>query len=84
MLQPDELGQILPGFLADVVLLDENPLLNLASLTDPKNIVLVMKDGVMHKDFDASSPRTAGMQLADGDNPFFDYGVTQAIQSMAH
>lgn len=84
MLQPDELGQILPGFLADVVLLEENPLLNLASLTDPKNIVLVMKDGVMHKDFEDSSPRTAGMQLSDGEYPFFDYGVTQAIQSMTH
>jgi len=84
MMQPKELGQLLPGFLADVVMVNENPLLNLGSLTNPANIALVMKNGVMHKDFDDTSPRTAGIQMAEGDSPFFDYGVSQAINSMTH
>lgn len=84
MLQPDELGQILPGYLADLVMVKENPLHNLASLVDPNNIVMVMKDGAMHKDVDDSPPKSASIELADADNPFFDYGVTRAIQSMTH
>ena len=39
-----------PGYLADIVLVDGDPLKDLAVLTDPAKVQLVMKDGVIHKD----------------------------------
>jgi len=50
MQRPDELGMLRPGYLADVVMVDGNPLHNLSLLVDPARIVLVMKDGKVCKD----------------------------------
>ncbi|HEY3635103.1 MAG TPA: amidohydrolase family protein, partial [Caldimonas sp.] len=45
MMKPNELGVIKDGFLADLLLIDGDPLANLAILRDPKRILAVMKDG---------------------------------------
>lgn len=50
MQRPDELGMLRPGYLADVVMVDGNPLNDLALLVDPERIVLVVKDGKVCKD----------------------------------
>lgn len=42
----DELGQIKPGFIADIVAVDENPLKNIKILQD---VSFVMKEGVVYK-----------------------------------
>ena len=46
---PDQLGQIQEGFLADLLLVDGNPLENPLILLDRDKILLVMKDGQVHK-----------------------------------
>ena len=45
MMKPDELGLVKEGFLADLLLVDGDPLANLSILRDPKRILAVMKDG---------------------------------------
>jgi len=50
MMRPDELGLIKEGYLADIILIDGDPLKNLAILQDPQKILLVMKDGEIFKD----------------------------------
>jgi imidazolonepropionase-like amidohydrolase len=45
-----ELGQVREGFLADLLLVDGDPLANIAVLQDPQRLLGVMKDGVFHKD----------------------------------
>jgi imidazolonepropionase-like amidohydrolase len=49
MMRPHELGLVKEGYLADLLLLDGDPLANLAILRDPKRILAVMKDGVFAK-----------------------------------
>lgn len=47
---PGELGVIKEGALADIVLVDGNPLENLDLVADPEaNFVVIMKDGVIYK-----------------------------------
>jgi imidazolonepropionase-like amidohydrolase len=50
MMRGKELGQVKEGFLADLLLVDGDPLANLAVLQDPAKILAVMKDGVFHKE----------------------------------
>jgi imidazolonepropionase-like amidohydrolase len=50
MRMPDELGQVKPGFLADMILIDGDPLEDITILQDQSRIVGIMKDGVFHKD----------------------------------
>lgn len=50
MRMPDELGQIKPGFLADMILIDGDPLQDITILQDQNRIVGIMKDGAFHKD----------------------------------
>jgi imidazolonepropionase-like amidohydrolase len=45
----DELGQIREGFLADLLLVDGDPLADLKILVDEDNLRGVMKGGQMHK-----------------------------------
>jgi imidazolonepropionase-like amidohydrolase len=45
----DELGQIRPGYLADLLLIDGDPLRDLALLQDPDRLLMIMKDGKFHK-----------------------------------
>src|SRR5262252_4578277 len=47
----DELGQIRPGFLADILLVDGNPLANVKILQDADKLLMIMKDGQFHKEF---------------------------------
>ena len=49
MMKPGELGVVKDGYLADLLLVDGDPLANLAILRDPKRILAVMKDGVFAK-----------------------------------
>ena len=49
MMRPHELGVVKEGYLADLLLLDGDPLANLSILRDPKRILAVMKDGVFAK-----------------------------------
>jgi imidazolonepropionase-like amidohydrolase len=49
MLQPSELGQLKEGYLADLLLVDGDPLANIAVLQDPDRILAVMKDGQFYK-----------------------------------
>jgi imidazolonepropionase-like amidohydrolase len=49
MMKGNELGQLKEGYLADLLLVDGDPLANLAILRDPKRILAVMKDGKFAK-----------------------------------
>lgn len=46
---PGELGQIQEGFLADLILVDGNPLDDTNLLLDREKLLVVMKDGDLHK-----------------------------------
>ena len=58
MMRPHDLGQIKPGFLADLLLIDGDPLADISVLQKSERILAVMKDGQFHK-----SP-----QVAEGRN----------------
>ena len=49
MMRGHELGLIKEGYLADLLLIDGDPLAQIAVLRDPKRILAVMKDGVFAK-----------------------------------
>ena len=83
MMRPDELGQVKPGFLADLVLVDGNQLENLALLTEPAKINVVMKDGIIFKDCTMPVPRHAALHLPGGDFPLQEEGVREAIAETA-
>ena len=46
---PNELGQVKEGFLADLLLVDGDPLADVRILQDKKRLVAIMKDGKFHK-----------------------------------
>jgi imidazolonepropionase-like amidohydrolase len=46
---PDGLGQIRPGYLADLLLVDGDPLADIAILQDAGKLSAIMKGGVFHK-----------------------------------
>jgi imidazolonepropionase-like amidohydrolase len=60
MMRGNELGTIKDGYLADLLLIDGDPLANLSILRDPKRILAVMKDGVFAKSPDIASQRAWG------------------------
>ncbi len=45
----EKLGQLKAGYLADMVLVDGDPLKDPAVVVDAKRLVLIMKDGAIHK-----------------------------------
>lgn len=45
----DELGQVKPGFLADLLLVDGDPTVNVAILQNKHHLRAIMKDGRFHK-----------------------------------
>ena len=47
--QPDELGLVKEGYLADLILIDGDPLSSIRILQDRKRILAVMKDGEFHR-----------------------------------
>jgi imidazolonepropionase-like amidohydrolase len=54
MLRPDELGKVQPGYLADLILVDGDPLADITVLQDRSRLHYIMKDGRFHKE--ASEP----------------------------
>jgi imidazolonepropionase-like amidohydrolase len=64
MLRPDDLGTIREGWLADLLLVDGDPLANLSILRDPKRILAVMKDGTFAKRPDIAEERRWGQRAA--------------------
>jgi imidazolonepropionase-like amidohydrolase len=44
-----ELGQIRPGFLADLLLVEGDPTQDISILQDPRHLLAIMKDGKFHK-----------------------------------
>ncbi|RZL95899.1 MAG: amidohydrolase family protein [Variovorax sp.] len=58
MMRGDELGCVREGCLADLLLIDGDPLANLAILRDPKRILAVMKDGEFAKVPEIASQRS--------------------------
>jgi len=50
MMQGGELGQVKDGYLADLILVDGDPLANLGILRDQSKLLAVMKDGVFYKE----------------------------------
>ena len=61
MMQSHQLGLIKEGYLADLLLLDGDPLANLAILRDPKRILAVMKDGAFAKEPPVARAHAWGM-----------------------
>ncbi|HEU0204890.1 MAG TPA: amidohydrolase family protein [Burkholderiaceae bacterium] len=57
MMKANELGQVQEGFLADLLLVDGDPLANLAILREPARLLAVMKDGKF-----AKQPEIRGVQ----------------------
>src|SRR5260221_6096335 len=45
----NELGQIKPGYLADMLLVDGDPIANIRVLQDKSRLLAIMKDGQFHK-----------------------------------
>lgn len=79
MLRGEELGQVRPGFLADLVLVDGDPLADLRILTEPARIAMVMQDGIIHKSLLDTSPREAALHLSATEKPMLDKGVQEAV-----
>jgi imidazolonepropionase-like amidohydrolase len=61
MMQGRELGQIKPGHLADLLLVDGDPLADIKILQDANRLAAIMKDGTMHK---TPSERRRGQSIA--------------------
>ncbi len=58
MMQGHELGQLQEGYLADLLLVDGDPLADLAILEDRRRLLAIMKDGRFHKEPEIRSART--------------------------
>ena len=56
-----ELGVVTPGALADLLLVDGDPLADIAILQDRSALRMIMKDGVMHRAPDTHGARTGGV-----------------------
>jgi len=50
MMRGNELGQVKEGYLADLLLVDGDPLANLGVLLEQNRLLAIMKDGVFHKE----------------------------------
>jgi len=53
----NELGQIKPGFLADILLVDGNPLANVKILQDADKLVVILKAVCSTRSSRARTPR---------------------------
>jgi imidazolonepropionase-like amidohydrolase len=49
MMRENDLGQVRDGFLADLLLVDGDPVADIACLQDRNKLLAIMKDGVFHK-----------------------------------
>ena len=69
MLRPHDLGQVRQGYLADLLLVDGDPVANIAILQDRSRLLAVMKDGRFHRAPDAVAGRGRlglGLSAASG------------------
>ncbi len=64
MMKGGELGEIRDGYLADLLLVDGDPLANISILQDRDKLLAIMKDGVFHKD--AGRRRGAAVRALSG------------------
>jgi imidazolonepropionase-like amidohydrolase len=64
MMRGRELGEIKEGYLADLLLVDGDPLSNISILRDRTKLLAIMKDGVFHKEPEIRSARTRWSQTA--------------------
>ena len=55
--KPNELGQVKEGYLADLILVDGDPVSNIRVLQDKSRILAIMKDGEFHKAPDVTPHR---------------------------
>lgn len=55
--KPNELGQVKPGYLADLILVDGDPVANIRVLQDKARILAVMKDGAFYREPDLQPHR---------------------------
>jgi imidazolonepropionase-like amidohydrolase len=46
---PGKLGVVEPGALADLLLVDGDPIANIQLVADPEKFTVIMKDGVIYK-----------------------------------
>jgi imidazolonepropionase-like amidohydrolase len=58
MLRPDELGKVQPGYLADLILVDGDPLADITILQDQERLNYIMKDGRFHKEASEAPAQT--------------------------
>lgn len=82
MMKSDELGQLREGFLADIILVNGNPLEDLSVLLDPAKIQMVMKDGEIYKDCATQVPAEAALHLEGADFPLREEGVKEALAEL--
>jgi hypothetical protein len=52
----NELGQVKEGYIADLLLVDGDPLKDLDLVVHEKNLHVIMKEGSLYKDCSATSP----------------------------
>jgi imidazolonepropionase-like amidohydrolase len=64
MMRGNELGQVKEGYLADLLLVDGDPLANLAILRDKAKLLAVMKDGVFYRRPDMTAARSRWSRTA--------------------
>ncbi|MGZ8255940.1 MAG: amidohydrolase family protein [Burkholderiaceae bacterium] len=64
MRMPGELGEVREGQLADLLLVDGDPLADLSILLDRKRLLAIMKDGVFHKAPEIETARTLRSAVA--------------------
>jgi imidazolonepropionase-like amidohydrolase len=55
----DKLGEVKEGYLADLLLVDGDPLADVSVLLNPDRLVVIMKDGQVHKNTSAFAQRRA-------------------------
>ena len=79
MMRGHELGQIQPGYLADLVMVDGDPLKDLRILTEPARIAMVMQDGAVHKRLCDPAPAESALHLSARENPLLDKGVQEVV-----
>ncbi|HXF45611.1 MAG TPA: amidohydrolase family protein, partial [Burkholderiaceae bacterium] len=60
----DQLGEIREGYLADLLLVDGDPLANLSILRDPQRMLAVMKDGRFYKEPEIRAAHTRWSRTA--------------------
>jgi imidazolonepropionase-like amidohydrolase len=59
MASNEKLGEVKEGYLADLLLVDGDPLADVSILLNPDRLVMIMKDGQVYKNTSAAVPRRA-------------------------